>query len=129
MTLEDTTTNSFWRKNVGVRVHLSAPAAAVTALSLLCLVLVVAGGAYPLTERSNWQWSWESPALAFAGYGLATVSLVGAVTAAWRGLHGGGWGLVAVAAAFVVLGTVAILLLSRAGTWLPDFRAQIVADQ
>lgn len=111
-----------------MRVHLSAPATAVAALSLVCLVLVVAGGSYPLMERSNWQWSWESPALAFAGYGLAAVSLVGAATTAWLAARGGGWAQVALAAAFVVLGTVGIFLLWRSGTWLPDFRAEIVPD-
>lgn len=110
-------------------VQLSAPAAAVAALGLVCLVLVVAGGSYPLTDRSNWQWSWESPALAFAGYGLAAVSVVGAATTAWLAFRGGGWAQFVVAAAFAVLGIVGIFLLSRSGTWLPDFRAEIVPDQ
>lgn len=119
----------FWRKTVGVRFHLSAPAGTAAALSLVCLVLVVAGGSYPLIARAHWQWSWESPALAFAGYGLATASLVGATMTAWLSLRGGRWTHVAVTAAFVALGTVGIYLSWRSGAWLSGVRAEILPGQ
>lgn len=112
-----------------MRSSLSAPSTTAAALSLACLVLVVTGGLYPLAPRSHWQWSWESPAIAVAGYGLAGASLVGTAATAWLSLRDGRWTHVALAAAFVVFGAMGIYLLWRSGTWLPDFRAEILPDQ
>lgn len=105
-----------------MRVRLTAPAAAATALGLVCLFLAVVGGAYPLTTRANWQWSWESPPRAFVGYALAIAAVAGAGGTAWLSLRGGRWIHVGLAMFFVALAAVGILLLWRSGAWLSDFR-------
>lgn len=112
-----------------MRFHLTTPGAAATALGLACIALVVTGGTYPLTTRANWQWSWQSPALAVVGYMLAAASVGGAVRTAWVSLRGGRWTHVVVAALFVALGAVAILLVSRSGAWLADFRTELLSEQ
>lgn len=112
-----------------MRVHLTLPAAAATVLGLVCLVLVVAGGAYPLTTRSNWQWSWESPPRAFVGYALAGAAVAGAGGTAWLSLRGGRWIHVGLAVFFVALAAVGILLVWRSGAWLSGFRAEVVPNQ
>ena len=112
-----------------VRVHLTLPAVVATALGLVCLALAVVGGAYPLTTRSNWQWSWESPAVAFVGYTLAVAALAGAARTAWQALGAGRWVHVGLAAFFVVLAAVGILLLWRSGAWLSDFRVELLPGQ
>ena len=112
-----------------MRVHLTRPAVAATVLGLVCLVVVVVGGAYPLTTRSNWQWSWESPTRAFVGYTLAVAAVAGAGGTAWLSLRGGRWIHVGLAVFFVALAAVGILLLWRSGTWLSDFRAELLPNQ
>jgi hypothetical protein len=113
---------------VAVRVHLTVPTAAATALGLACLVLVAVGGAYPLTGRSNWQWSWESPLRALVGYALAAAAAAGAAGTAWVSLRGGRWIHVALALLFVALAALGVLLLWRSGTWLSDFRPELRPD-
>lgn len=112
-----------------MRLHVSAPAAAATALGVACLALVVIGGAYPLTSRPNWQWSWESPPLAVVGYTLAAVALAGAARTAWLSFRDGRWSHVGLAVFFVALAAVGVLLLWRSGAWLSNFRAELLPDQ
>lgn len=107
----------------------NVPAAVATALGLLCLAIVVVGGAHPLITRPNWRWSWESPPLAFVGYMLAAAAVAGAARTAWLSLRTGRWVHVGLAALFVVSAAVAILLLWRSGAWLSDFRAELLPDQ
>lgn len=117
------------RDNVGVRVHLTVPAAAATAVAAACLVLVVVGGAYPLTSRSNWQWSWESPLRAVVGYTLAVAAAGGAAGTAWASLRAGRWVHVGLVTFFVALAALGILLVWRSGAWLSDFRIELLPNQ
>ncbi len=109
-----------------MRFQLTLPGAAAAALGLVCLGLVVVGGAYPFTSRQNWQWSWESPSLALVGLLLAAGAVVGASLTGWRALHDGAWSHVALAALFLGSAAVAILLLWRSGSWLPSVAAELL---
>ncbi len=110
-----------------MRVQLAAPAAAVV-FALLCLAIAVSGGIHPLTSRSNWRWSWESPPTAFVGYAILVAAILGVSATAWRSLRQGRWLHVGLAIFFVGLTAAGVLVVWRAGSWLPDFRAEVLPD-